>query len=264
MSKTSRTNLLQVLKNQAEQNQSILEHFRMMSITDMNYFYVDYRSQKVTFTGTEAYWLAFCVEEGLLQQIQLRLTLLVHVWEEPSTWFQAYTQYCHQQSLNESWLKTDLCLEGQHGYHVLELKHLNPLNLYQMNPLFEAIGLFKDASIRLQNQHAMLTCALVQPVSVPQAPPLPTKPLFDLDQIQEADPIPLNALELQALDLRVMWHEDDEIAKQMKMSVAQVRQLFRSIAEKYHQFDVPPSVYHDRVFRLQHVFVHVDVPPYGQ
>lgn len=243
MTKLSKQTLSQVLSWQAEILQPILAEYSHMKITHLNYYYADWQQQRVSFIGTEARWLQHCIEQRLVDNLPKRLHSMVNPWAVDAKWSQAYQQYLKQQESNTSVLKTDICLEGQHGYHLLEIAHERPLTLYEMNPLFECVGILKDENRRLQKQHPDLIMTLSNPINAPVPPELPKTCFFDLNQIEEADPIALDIMETTALTLRLQGYCDDEIALQLQLDLAEVRQLFASIADKHHHPYIPTSVY---------------------
>lgn len=257
MPDTSNRTLLSILNLHAQLHQPMLDTFTVMQVQHLNYYYVDWQHQVITFTGTEAAWLAYVSDNQLLQSIHSRLKPYVHPWAS-SAWSTAYEAYRRDQGIDTPWLKTDLCVEGQHGYHILEVSHKQPLNLYQIEPLFDSIATFKDESMRLQNQAPNLRVSLAQPVAAPTLPNLSISGLLDIEEIEEAEPMPLSPVEEQALDLRLTWHQDDEIAQQLGLRVAEVQQLFRDIADKYHHPHIPPSLYRSRLPQVIRAFEQRD------
>ena len=64
------------------------------------------------------------------------------------------------------------------------------------------------------------------------------------------EPLPeptLNEQEHEALKWKVMWHQDDEIAEQMNLSILEVKAIFQGIKEKYHQPRIPQYVYMNKL-----------------
>jgi hypothetical protein len=125
----------------------------------------------------------------------------------------------------------------------LEIAHERPLMLSQMNPLFECVSVLKDENRRLQKQHPDLIMNMSQPITPPKPIEPPSTAFFDLNQIEEADPIALDRMETAALTLRLQGYCDDEVAPQLQLDLAGVRQLFASIANKHHHPYIPTSVY---------------------
>lgn len=247
--------LLKVLQHHAEIHQPILDDFSYLNIKSLNYYYLDWNSQTMTCTGTDAAWLEHLVSGSLLEELPSRMKLLCHLWEDNPVWQQAYTSFQHQRDCQQPWLKTDFCVEGRHGYHVLEVEHKDPFTIVQINPIFDCISHFKAESIRLQQYNPELNWTLPKQISAPEPPPIPDELFIDLDAIIEADPEPLNATEEEALMLRLQWHTDDEVALKMGLSLKDTRQLFVSIADKHHHPYIPPTVYQTY---LEKLFVRLD------
>jgi hypothetical protein len=252
MIKPSKTTLSQVLPWQADILQPILADYSHLAVTQLNYYYADWQQQIVSFIGTEAGWLQHCIQEGLFEDLPTRLHSLVNLWEPDASWYQAYQQYRTQQGLSVNFLKTDICLEGKHGFHLLEIGHARPLTLFDMNPLFDCISQLKDENMRLQQHHPELILRIGKTITAPKPLQLETSSLFDLNQIEGADPIPLNEMETTVLTLRLQGYQDDEIAQQLKLCLADTRQLFASIAQKHHHPCIPTSVYRHH---LSHTFI---------
>lgn len=243
MTSQLKRNLSQVLHHQADILQPILAQFSHIKINHLNYHYADWQHQTLTFLGTEADWLQHCVDQRLFLELHPRLTPLINLWEAGSSWYKAYQHYRHQQQLRSDFLKTDICLEGQHGLHLMEIEHDRPLTLYDVNPLFECIGQLKDESIRLQKQHPDLIIQLNKPIEAPKPPELENATFIDLNLIEEADPIPLNEDEINVIQLRLQGYSDDEIADHLQARLSDVRQLFTNVANKHHHPYIPNSVY---------------------
>ncbi|MBL6735105.1 MAG: hypothetical protein ISP86_04415 [Shewanellaceae bacterium] len=235
--------LLPALQQHAAILQPILAEFSHLNVSHLNYYYADWHHQTVVFTGTEADWLQYAVELGWLDDLSSRLQPLIHLWVDETDWYEAYQQYRQQQHLEPHFLKTDLCLEGQHGFHLLEVGHEQPLSLYETNSLFDAIGVMKDECRRLQSSYPLPSLPLQQLVVAPQPPVPPITPFFDLSQIEEADPIPLNTIEEKIIKLRLQGYADDEIAQKLQLCLTDVRQLFVSIADKHHYPYIPTWLY---------------------
>ena len=193
--------------------------------------------------GTEPQWLAQWCQEGWSQRINERAHELGQSWSTQPELTQAYASFRRQKELTAAVEKCDLCLEGRHGFHILEVTHTKVLESQQLNRLFDLIEkLLKDESIRLAAYYPLLQQDLPW-LAAPECCVEPHEPVYDLDQIMEADPLPLNAEEIQALTLRVQWHQDDEIARLMQLSLQQVQALFQSIGDKHHHPYIPDSVY---------------------
>ncbi|MBL6735239.1 MAG: hypothetical protein ISP86_05110 [Shewanellaceae bacterium] len=245
MTQLSKPTLSQVFNRQADIIQPILADYSHLSVTHLNYFYADWQQQRVSLIGTEALWLQHCQEQGLLEDLPTRLHGLVNLWEPGVTWYQVYQGYRMQQGLSINFLKTDICLAGQHGFHLLEIAHDRPLSLFDINPLFDCISRLKDESRRLQQHYSELVIPIGMPITVPSPIKLETSSMFDVNQIEEADPIALNELETKVLTLRLQGYQDDEIADPLQLSLADIRQLFVSIADKHQHPRIPTSVYRD-------------------
>jgi hypothetical protein len=235
--------LLEALQQHAAILQPILAEFSHHNVSHLNYYYADWQQHTVVFTGTEAGWLQYVVEHGCLDDLSSRLQPLIQQWTAGSYWYEAYQQYRQQQHVEPHFLKTDFCLEGQHGFHLLEVEHEQPLSLYETNPLFDAIGALKDECRRLQSSYPIPNLPVQQRVIEPVPPVPPTTPFFDLSQIQEADPIALNTIEEKIIKLRLQGYSDDEIAQKLQLCLTDVRQLFVSIADKHHYPYIPTWVY---------------------
>ena len=227
----------------AELHQPLIHELAYLKINHMNYVYADWQQQTVSITGTETKWLEACFMQGLWHQIHSRLHGFIQVWPIDTKWTSIYQQHRQQLGLTPTFFKTDVCIADDQAWHLLEIEHQQPLSLCDMNPLIETMGYFKDECARLSLQHPDLTVCLEQPIQPPAPTPPAAQPAFDLDQIIEADPIPLNAHEKVALDYRLQWCSDDEIAQRMNLSLTTVRQLFVSIADKHRHTYIPTSVY---------------------
>jgi hypothetical protein len=242
-------NLLPQLEAVAEILALKLKTYHLNGVCALNYYYWDQSNQKVSFLGTEPQWLAQWCQEGWPQKINQRAHELGQSWSMLPELTQAYASFRRQKELTAVVEKTDLCLEGRHGFHILEITHTKALQSHQLNRLFDLISLFKDESIRLAAYYPLLQ-QTVPWLPKPECCVEPHEPVYDLDQIIEADPLPLNAEETQALTLRVQWHQDDEIARAMRLSLAQVQALFQSIGAKHHHPYIPDSVYRRHLHSL--------------
>lgn len=242
MNQTNPNDPLRLLQHQAECHQPQLADFSYLRIKNLNYYYLDWNRQTFSCTGTDATWLHHILETPLKQALGSRLKLLCHLWADNPVWQQAYQDH-QRQTDQPTWLKTDFCLEGKHGYHLLEVEHENPLTIDHINPIFDCISYFKYENIRFQQNHPELQWPLAEVIAAPKLPKMPDELFFDLDAIIEADPEPLNEQEEQALSLRLQWHSDDEVAQKMGLSLQETRQLYTSIADKHHHTEIPSSVY---------------------
>jgi hypothetical protein len=247
--------LLKVFQHHAEIHQSVLDDFSYLNIKSLNYYYLDWQTQTMTCTGTDAAWLVHTVSSALRQELPSRMKLLCHLWRDNPFWQQAYTDFQRQRERQQPWIKTDFCVEGRHGYHLLEVEHKAPLSIVQVNPIFDSISHFKAESIRLQQYHPDLVWSLPKKISAPLPPPIPEESWIDLDALIEADPEPLNPAEEAALLLRLRWHSDDEVADKMGLSLKDAKQLFVSIADKHHHPYIPPTLYKTYLNKL---FVRLD------
>jgi hypothetical protein len=256
MTKLSKQTLSQALSWQAEILQPILAEYSHIKVTHLNYYYIDWQQQIASFIGTEADWLQYCVGQRLVDDLPSRLHSVVNPWATDSDWNQHYQQYLEQQQFSSKFLKTDICLEGQNGYHLLEIAHERPLTLYEINSLFECVSVLKDENKRLQKQHPDLIMNINKSIVAPKPAKPPMTTFVDLNQIEEADPIALDRMETAALTLRLQGYCDDEIAPQLQLDLSDIRQLFASIADKQHQPYIPTSVYQRHLQLAWQDFTH--------
>lgn len=245
--------------NSSFQDLSIIMQHRVdyldyLGVYALNYVHVDTNNHNITLLGTEKQWLSYMVEQDLHNQIAPRLRDYFHAWDEHTEHAQAYlTQVSNNTPVN--WMKTDFCLKDESGYHLLEIGHTKALGIDTIQQFEDEIGAFQDEAIRLKQKYHDMIQPLTNIAAINDY-----QRLFDEEdkKWQEQcqlnfdmslfEPLPepvLTEEENEAIRLRVMWHQDDEIADKMNRSILDIKAMFHGIKEKYQQPKIPQKVYID-------------------
>lgn len=228
-------------------------------IDAVNYTYVNFKTGKMVLLGTEGAWLNQFVTQGLHQHIAPRLRQYAYDWEPSSALYQAYQQHLHQQHDKTPWFKTDFGMPSASGFHLLDIRHQQPLDIESMNKLEDLLFAFKDESKRLQLKYPQMVMQAerLDEILAMQAQFTAVMAEAMLNSSLELDPawfepLPEPALsdeEEIALEMRCRWMVDDEIADEMDLSISAVKAIFNNIRDKYHQPRIPQSVYRERTHR---------------
>tara|TARA_B100001094_G_scaffold333119_1_gene408738 strand:+ start:1147 stop:1761 length:615 start_codon:yes stop_codon:yes gene_type:complete len=149
MSNTTKT-FEQTFQDLALIHEDTLSSLQHLSVYALNYLYVDFESGKLIVSGTESDWLMRMVQQGLHQKLALRLCEFSHPWVEDSELYQAYQAMMQKNSPDKVWMKTEFCVPGKHGMHLLEMGHTKSLSIDTYNAFIDALNTFKYESMRLQ------------------------------------------------------------------------------------------------------------------
>jgi DNA-binding CsgD family transcriptional regulator len=228
-------------------------------IDAVNYTYVNFKTGKMVLLGTEGSWLHQLVTQGLHQQIAPRLKQYAYDWQPSSALYQAYQQHLCQQNYQTPWFKTDFGMPSSEGFHLLDIRHQQPLDIESINKLEDLVCAFKDESKRLQLKYPQMVmqAECLDEILATQAQMKAEAAAALLHSTLELDPalfepLPEPALSDQeetALEMRCRWMVDDEIADEMGLSIREVKGLFQGIKDKYHQPRIPQHVYRERTLR---------------
>ncbi len=234
-------------------HEDTLSSLKYLSVYALNYTYIDFESHKMVISGTESDWMTHMIRLGLHQEVAHRLREYCYDWSAESETTKAYTQFMTEHHPELKWRKTDFGLKGKHGFHLLEIGHTQELGIETFNAMADALNEFKFESIRLQEKYpamlydveSMPSILDLQAVFLEQDQALQEsmKIEFDDSLFEPLEEPTLSKEEDTALSLRVQWYEDDEIADQMALSLKEVKQIFISIKDKYHQPKIPQRVY---------------------
>ena len=158
-----------------------------------------------------------------------------------------------EKSSSITWRKTDLGLQGGRGFHLLEISHTKPIPIESLSVLVDILNDCKYESIKAQNQypHMIYPALRIENIKAYQAQfEEQEHDLIEFTNIELTKPATqpsieptLSPLEDRALNLRVQWYKDEEIAEQMDIPLRRVEAIFRAIKRKYHQPRIPSYVY---------------------
>jgi len=252
-------NLPETLDDLAVISEHLLQEMEYLSVYALNYTYVNFETLDVVVMGTEADWLAEMMSQGLHLKVEQRLRNYSYSWtpDYPQALYQAYEQYRkNNEPASATWLKTDFALKGAHGYHLLEIGHTQELGIDTYNQMVDVLNYFKYESMRLQKKYPLMVSKLAhldaietyQAIYQDEEQATLAKMTLNFDE-SLFEPLPepvLTEQEHQALELRVQWFEDDEIADQMQLSIREVKKLFVSVKDKYHQPRIPQFIYQEK------------------
>lgn len=224
-----------------------------LQVYALNYTHINFEKKTSVILGTEQAWLLHYIEQDLHNQIAPRLRDSCYYWDKSQLHTQAYAEFMQQHQPELSWMKTDLCIQDEHGYHLLEIGHSKELGIDTIQQFEDTLDAFKHEAIRLQQKYPQMIFPLTclneiqdyQALYAEQDKEAMEKMKINFD-MSLFEPIPeptLTEQEDEALKLRVMWHEDDEIADKMGLSILETKALFNVIKDKYQQPKIPQRVY---------------------
>ena len=140
-SNPSTANLAFVFEDLALLYRQRMKSLEQHAIVAANYFYIDFKHQSVVITGTEGAWLSVLIEQQLIEKFQHRLQEDCRAWHEHDALFADYRAYRAAQNDPSPWPETDLGLQGQHGFHLLEVTHTQPLDIDVFDDLQDTLVL---------------------------------------------------------------------------------------------------------------------------
>ena len=233
-----------------------VDYLDYLGVDSINYFHIDTRNNTVTVLGTESAWVEHILKHDICNEVAPRLREFATLWKQDDDVYQTYVKFM-SDNLPKNWMKTDYCMQDETGFHLLEIGHHQDLGIEDIGAIEDEIGAFFDEADRLRQKHPQiskpLTCipaiADFQQLFAEQDQQLQDSCKFELD-MSLFEPLPeptLNEQEHEALKWKVMWHQDDEIAEQMSLSILEVKAIFQGIKEKYHQPRIPQYVYMNKL-----------------
>jgi hypothetical protein len=249
----SQPDLQQTLHDLALMHADTLAHVSYLSIYALNYTYIDFEKNTMVVSGTEPEWLLSRLAQGFETDLPQRLQMYAHAWTSDSRISQVYREWMVQHHPDVRWQKTDFGLQGQHGFHLLEIGHTDALSVDCLTQLVDVLNEFKHESMRLRDKYpamvlpvANMPAILEQQAHFAEADRALVQGMalnLDPDLFEPLPEPTLSEAEDQALSLRVQWFEDDEIADKMQLPLAAVKALFNAIKDKYHQPRIPQRAY---------------------
>lgn len=229
--------------------------------------YIDIENQSSTILGTEYSWLAYSIGKDLHNHIAPRLRPFYNEWDKKQLYTQVYSKFMFEYPLSKSRFKTDLCVEENGNFHLLEIGHYEPLNSNLISDIETCLEFFRSKLNSFQQKHPNvifpLTCVEqihdYQALYTEENEMLERKAYLET-QLELREPISeptLTKLEEEALKLRVTWHTDDEIAERMGLGILGVQHIFHNIQDKYQQPKIPHQVYVSKIKQvLQQINYH--------